>query len=73
MSLISRDITDEITDYGSGGQSPVMSDPIEEDVPRLSNKTSLTPSDSHKIVIEVTDSDVENSKGVYYQINVLYI
>ncbi|KAH0955896.1 hypothetical protein HN011_006917 [Eciton burchellii] len=61
-SLGADTLDDEITDYGSGGQSPVMSDPIEEDVPRLSNKASLTPSDSHKIVIEVTDSDAENSK-----------
>ncbi|XP_011684996.1 PREDICTED: protein SMG8-like isoform X3 [Wasmannia auropunctata] len=52
----------ESTDYGSGGQSPTTSDPIEEDIPRLSSKTSLTPSDSHKVVIEVTDSDAENSK-----------
>lgn len=60
---LSGNITGEITDYGSGGQSPVTSDPIEEDIPRLSSKTSLTPSDAHKVVIEVTDSDAENSKG----------
>ncbi|KYM81878.1 Protein SMG8 [Atta colombica] len=47
---------------GNGGQSSATSDPIEGDIPRLSNKTSLTPSDSHKVVIEVTDSDAENSK-----------
>ncbi|EZA51583.1 hypothetical protein DMN91_010427 [Ooceraea biroi] len=53
---------DTLNDYGSGSQSPATSDPIEEDVPRLSNKTSLTPSDSHKVVIEVTDSDAENTR-----------
>lgn len=42
----------------------MTSDPIGEDIPRLSGKTSLTPSDSHKVVIEVTESDVENSKGI---------
>lgn len=62
--LISGNIADEITEYGSGGQSQATSDPIEGDIPRLSSKTSLTPSDSHKVVIEVIDSDVENSKGV---------
>jgi len=61
---ISGNIADENTDYGSGGQSPATSDPIEEDIPRLSSKTSLTQSDSHKVVIEVTDSDAETSKGV---------
>ncbi|XP_011266292.1 protein SMG8 [Camponotus floridanus] len=54
--------TDGITDYGSGGQSSMTSDPIGEDIPRLSGKTSLTPSDSHKVIIEVIDSDAENSK-----------
>ena len=62
--IISKNIADENTDYGSGGQSSATSDPIEGDIPRLSNKTSLTPSDSHKVVIEVIDSDAENSKGV---------
>ncbi|XP_011684995.1 PREDICTED: protein SMG8-like isoform X2 [Wasmannia auropunctata] len=61
---LGADTLNESTDYGSGGQSPTTSDPIEEDIPRLSSKTSLTPSDSHKVVIEVTDSDAENSKGV---------
>jgi len=61
---ISENIADENTDYGSGGQSPATSDPIEEDIPRLSSKTSLTQSDSHKVVIEVIDSDAETSKGV---------
>ncbi|XP_032668556.1 protein SMG8 [Odontomachus brunneus] len=61
-SLGGDSLNGEITDYGSGGQSPVTSDPIEEDIPRLSSKTSLTPSDAHKVVIEVTDSDAENSK-----------
>lgn len=54
----------ETTDYGTGGQS--TSDPIEENITRLITKTSLTPSDSHKVVIEATrasDSDVENFKG----------
>ncbi|KAG7212648.1 hypothetical protein KM043_012931 [Ampulex compressa] len=55
-------LNDEITAYGSGGQSPPNSDPTEEDVQRLSNKTSLTPSEAHKVVIEVSDSDAENSK-----------
>lgn len=41
----------------------MTSDPIGEDIPRLSSKTSLTPSDSHKVVIEVTESDVE-TKGI---------
>ncbi|XP_011684997.1 PREDICTED: protein SMG8-like isoform X4 [Wasmannia auropunctata] len=59
---LGADTLNESTDYGSGGQSPTTSDPIEEDIPRLSSKTSLTPSDSHKVVIEVTDSDAENSK-----------
>lgn len=62
---MSGNIVDENTDYGSGGQSQATSDPIEGDIPRLSSKTSLTPSDSHKVVIEVTESDAENSKGVY--------
>nr|XP_012220936.1 PREDICTED: protein SMG8 isoform X2 [Linepithema humile] len=53
---------DTLNDYGSGGQSLATSDPIEEDITRLSNKTSPTPSDTHKVVIEVTDSDAENSK-----------
>ncbi|XP_014483123.1 PREDICTED: protein SMG8 isoform X2 [Dinoponera quadriceps] len=61
-SLGGDSLNGEITDYGSGGQSPVTSDPIEEDISRLSSKTSLTPSDAHKVVIEVTDSDAENSK-----------
>lgn len=73
MSLISRHIIDEITDYGSGGQSPATSDPIEEDVPRLSSKTSLTPSDSHKVVIEVLDSDAENSRGIYLLLYMILI
>lgn len=59
---LGADTLNESTDYGSGGQSPTTSDLIEEDIPRLSSKTSLTPSDSHKVVIEVTDSDAENSK-----------
>lgn len=42
----------------------MTSDPIGEDIPRLSSKTSLTPSDSQKVIIEVTDSDAENSKGI---------
>ncbi|XP_011865598.1 PREDICTED: protein SMG8 isoform X1 [Vollenhovia emeryi] len=61
-SLEADTLNDEITEYGSGGQSPAPSDPIEEDIPRLSSKTSLTPSDSHKVVIEVTNSDAEASK-----------
>ncbi|KAL6257681.1 hypothetical protein P5V15_011262 [Pogonomyrmex californicus] len=55
-------LNDEITDYGSGGQSSATSDQIDSDIPRLSSKTSLTPSDSHKVVIEVTDSDAENAR-----------
>lgn len=50
------------TPYGSGGQSPPTSE-TNEDVPKLSSKTSLTPSDAHKVVIEVSDSDAENAKG----------
>ncbi|XP_071555169.1 nonsense-mediated mRNA decay factor SMG8 [Temnothorax nylanderi] len=61
-SLGADTLNDEITEYGSGGQSPTASDPIEGDIPRLSSKTSLTPSDSHKVVIEITNSDAENSK-----------
>ncbi|KOX73371.1 Protein SMG8 [Melipona quadrifasciata] len=49
------------TPYGSGGQSPPTSE-TNEDVPKLSSKTSLTPSDAHKVVIEVSDSDAENAK-----------
>lgn len=58
-------VTDEITDYGSGGQSPPTNDSINEQVQRLeeNSKTSLTPSDGHKIVIEVSEDDSENSKG----------
>lgn len=52
------------TPYGSGGQSPPTSE-TNEDVPKLSSKTSLTPSDAHKVVIEVSDSDAENAKGNY--------
>ncbi|CAK9818597.1 Nonsense-mediated mRNA decay factor SMG8 [Anthophora quadrimaculata] len=47
--------------YGSGGQSEQTSE-TNEDAPKLSSKTSLTPSDAHKVVIEVSDSDAENSK-----------
>ncbi|XP_033223576.1 protein SMG8 [Belonocnema kinseyi] len=55
-------INDNITVYGSGGQSPPTSDPVGEETQRLSNKTSLTPSESHKVVIEVSDVDSENLK-----------
>ncbi|CAL1682174.1 unnamed protein product [Lasius platythorax] len=58
-SLGANSLNDGITDYGSGSQLSMTSDPIGEDIPRLSSKTSLTPSDSHKVVIEVTESDVE--------------
>ncbi|XP_012536412.1 protein SMG8 [Monomorium pharaonis] len=61
-SLGADTLNDENTDYGSGGQSQATNDPIEGNIPRLSNKTSLTPSDSHKVVIEVTESDAENPK-----------
>lgn len=32
-------------------------------MPKLSSKTSLTPSDAQKVVIEVSDSEAENAKG----------
>lgn len=51
------------TPYGSGGQSEQTSE-TNEDVPKLSSKTSLTPSDAHKVVIEVSDSDADN-KGIF--------
>lgn len=47
-----------------------------EDVLKLSSKTSLTPSDAHKVVIEVSDSDAENTKGnsfIQKFITLLYI
>lgn len=59
LGIFSDDIR---TPYGSGGQSPPTSE-TNEDVPKLSSKTSLTPSDAHKVVIEVSDSDAENAKG----------
>lgn len=58
---VENTLNDDITAYESGAPSPLKSDPTEEDVPRLSNKTSLTPSDGHKVVIEVSD-DAENTK-----------
>ncbi|XP_003403110.1 nonsense-mediated mRNA decay factor SMG8 [Bombus terrestris] len=61
-SLGVNTLNDDIrTPYGSGGQSPPTSE-TNEDVPKLSSKTSLTPSDAHKVVIEVSDSDAENAK-----------
>lgn len=60
-SLGVETMNDNITAYGSGGQSPPTSDPIDEEAQRLSSKTSLTPSESHKVVIEVSD-DSENAK-----------
>lgn len=66
-NVINSDVTtDEIIDYGNGSQSLATSDPIEEVITRLSNKTSPTPSDTHKVVIEVTDIDAENSKGALH-------
>lgn len=62
FSSHSINVADDITAYESGAPSPLKSDPADEDVPRLSNKTSLTPSDGHKVVIEVSD-DAENTKG----------
>lgn len=59
---------DEIAAYGSGGQTPT-SDQIEEDAARLSNKTSLTPNEGHKVVIRVSDSDSDlggNFFNYYY-------
>ncbi|XP_003701120.1 nonsense-mediated mRNA decay factor SMG8 isoform X2 [Megachile rotundata] len=59
---VNNSLNDDIrTPYGSGGQSPPTSE-TNEDVPKLSNKTSLTPSDAHKVVIEVSDSDAENAR-----------
>ncbi|OXU28536.1 hypothetical protein TSAR_008981 [Trichomalopsis sarcophagae] len=61
--ICSLGVNDEITAYGSGGQSPpAQSDLIEEDTQRLSDKTSFTPGDENKVVIAVTDVDSENSK-----------
>ncbi|XP_076653468.1 nonsense-mediated mRNA decay factor SMG8 isoform X1 [Halictus rubicundus] len=51
---------DNRTPYGSGGQFQQISEP-NEDGPKLS-KTSLTPSDAHKVVIEVSDSDADNKE-----------
>ncbi|XP_076300012.1 nonsense-mediated mRNA decay factor SMG8 isoform X3 [Lasioglossum baleicum] len=54
-------LSDDVrTPYGSGGQFQQISEP-NEDVPKLS-KTSLTPSDAHKVVIEVSDSDADNKE-----------
>jgi protein SMG8 len=56
-------LIDDITAYGSGGQSiPAQSDLIEEDAQRLSYKASFTPGDDNKIVIAVADVDSENTK-----------
>ncbi|XP_014207374.1 protein SMG8 [Copidosoma floridanum] len=60
---VNDEFKDEITAYGSGGQSPpAQSDLVEEDATRLSDKTSFTPGDENKIVIAVSDADSENCK-----------
>ncbi|XP_015586501.1 protein SMG8 isoform X2 [Cephus cinctus] len=62
-SLGVSSLHDDIAAYGSGGQSPPTTcDPTVEDAPRLCSKTSLTPSDGHKVVIQVTDADLEHTK-----------
>lgn len=54
--------------FGSGQSAPT-SDLIADEHQRLSNKTSLTPSDAHdqgdahNVVIQVCDVDLENNKG----------
>ncbi|XP_043288529.1 protein SMG8 isoform X2 [Venturia canescens] len=47
--------------YESGGRSQLSNDPAIEEARRLA-KTSLTPGDAQKVVIQVTDSEVDNSK-----------
>ena len=54
---------DELTTYDSGGQSQPNSD--HEGVQRLIAKTSLTPNDSQKVVIEVTTTDSDTTKGIF--------
>ncbi|KAJ8687988.1 hypothetical protein QAD02_023783 [Eretmocerus hayati] len=57
------EVNDEITAYGSGGQSPpAQVEVIEENTQRYSDKISLTPNDENKVVIAVTDDDAEHSK-----------
>ncbi|KAK0167296.1 hypothetical protein PV327_004714 [Microctonus hyperodae] len=53
---------DNIEGYGSGGQSQTGSDPAEAEAQRLANKTTLTPNDAQKVVIQVSDTDIENAK-----------
>ncbi|XP_066583120.1 nonsense-mediated mRNA decay factor SMG8-like [Prorops nasuta] len=60
-SLEVESLNDDITAYGSGGQSPPNSDTNEE-MPILSNKASLTPTDVDKVVIQVSESDADTSK-----------
>lgn len=54
---------DNIEGYGSGGQSQSGSDPAGVEAQRLANKTTLTPNDAQKVVIQVSDADIENAKG----------
>lgn len=54
---------DEITAYGSGGQSPpAQSDLNEEDAQRLGEKASFTPGDENKVVIAIAETDPDSSK-----------
>ena len=54
---------DNIEGYVSGGQSELTNDPAVEEAQRLVNKINLTPSDAHKVVIQVSDTDAEIAKG----------
>ncbi|XP_015123123.1 protein SMG8 isoform X2 [Diachasma alloeum] len=47
--------------YGSAGQSQFTNDPNEDDHQKI-DKTSLTPSDGHKVVIQVSDDNSDNLK-----------
>ncbi|XP_011306755.1 protein SMG8 [Fopius arisanus] len=47
--------------YGSAGQSQLTNDPNGDEHQRM-NKTSLTPSDGDKVVIQVSDDNADNLK-----------
>ncbi|XP_034946459.1 protein SMG8 [Chelonus insularis] len=59
-SLVDSTLHDNIEGYGSGEQLASNSDSHGEEAQRL-NKILLTP-DAHKVVIEVTEGDLDNSK-----------
>ncbi|XP_057317890.1 nonsense-mediated mRNA decay factor SMG8 isoform X1 [Microplitis mediator] len=55
-------LRDNIEGYESGGQSQLGSDSEGEETRELDSKINLTPSEAHKVVIQVTDTDSENTK-----------